>query len=380
MQKIVICLGGYLPAKHYGGPVTSIANLVQMLGDRFDFYIISNNHELGEKKPLQGIKYGWNQVGKAKVCYIDESLYCKAYFQNILRELKPIAVYLSSIFHYTLNSPVIRAARSMRIPVILAPRGELCKNAFQMKSFKKRIFISIVNLFCLFRGVFFHATSQEEYDAIIHFLKVDQSKLFLLPNISCALDPYISNSKEPGKLRVVFISRIQRKKNLLFAINVILKVKCNIEFDIYGPIEQHEYWDECQQLIKSANKNIAIHYKGVLDPGISKDIFSKYHCFIFPTLSENYGHVIAEAISVGCPVLLSKGTTPWDDIMGNGGFILRLDRPSEWSETLEKLSEMDQKSFDDLRHRLQIFAKEKLCANELVEQYYRMFCVGGVQN
>ena len=33
-----------------------------------------------------------------------------------------------------------------------------------------------------------------------------------------------------------------------------------------------------------------------------------YHFFVFPTLTENYGHVIAESLICNCPVILSKGT------------------------------------------------------------------------
>ena len=74
-KAIAIFLGGYLPAKKYGGPVTSISNLVENMGDEWDFYIISNDHEFNENRRLPGIQEGWNHVGKAKVLYISENKY-----------------------------------------------------------------------------------------------------------------------------------------------------------------------------------------------------------------------------------------------------------------------------------------------------------------
>lgn len=43
--------------------------------------------------------------------------------------------------------------------------------------------------------------------------------------------------------------------------------------------------------------------------------------FFFPTLGENYGHVIVEAMMNNCLVILSEGVTPWDDYKEKGGFL-----------------------------------------------------------
>ena len=40
--------------------------------------------------------------------------------------------------------------------------------------------------------------------------------------------------------------------------------------------------------------------------------------FLFPTRGENFGHVVAEALSVGCPVLTTP-TTIWTDLLTSGG-------------------------------------------------------------
>ena len=40
--------------------------------------------------------------------------------------------------------------------------------------------------------------------------------------------------------------------------------------------------------------------------------------YFFIQLDENYGHTIVESLIAGTPVLLSKGTTPWDNIEDEG--------------------------------------------------------------
>ena len=113
MEKILIFIGGYLPAKKYGGPVTSIVNLVDNLSFRFEFFIVSNNHEFGEKEPLADIHDGWNSVGNAQVLYLPEEKYSYREFSKIIKEIKPNFVYISSIFYYKMNFPVILSSKKI---------------------------------------------------------------------------------------------------------------------------------------------------------------------------------------------------------------------------------------------------------------------------
>jgi glycosyltransferase involved in cell wall biosynthesis len=56
--------------------------------------------------------------------------------------------------------------------------------------------------------------------------------------------------------------------------------------------------------------------------------------FFFPTRGENYGHVIAESLSVGTPVLISD-QTPWRELSSDG---LGWDLPLEAADIfLEKI-------------------------------------------
>ena len=68
---------------------------------------------------------------------------------------------------------------------------------------------------------------------------------------------------------------------------------------------------------------------------------------MFPTINENYGHVIAESLANGRPVILSKGTTPWDDLDGKAGFVISLNKPNEFALTLDVISAMTQEKFED---------------------------------
>ena len=81
------------------------------------------------------------------------------------------------------------------------------------------------------------------------------------------------------QIKSSFISRIQEKKNLKYAIEVISKVKSIVQFDIFGPIESQEYWDSCKDLINEIPDNIKITYCGKLEPKSVGRKFMEYDCF-----------------------------------------------------------------------------------------------------
>ena len=66
MRRVLIVTPGYYPAKTYGGPVVSIKNLTDLLGDKIDFYILTSNHELNENKMIEGLPQGFSSYGKNK--------------------------------------------------------------------------------------------------------------------------------------------------------------------------------------------------------------------------------------------------------------------------------------------------------------------------
>ena len=372
-KRIAIFIGGYLPAKKYGGPVTSIANLVENLCDDFDFYIISNDHEFQETERLSGIKQGWNKVGNGKVLYLRESEYSYRRFTSILDKVKADMVYLSSVFYYQMNFPAIRAANRLGIPIILAPRGELCEGAMKIGKTKKEIFLCIERTSKIFKNTYFQATSEDEETAIKKYLKISNDRIFNLPNMACKVSLSNIEPKSDDCLRLVYISRLVRKKNVLFAIQQIKKCKTKIRFDIYGPIEDKEYWEECKFELADCPDNVIIEYRGAISPGESVSVFKKYNIFVFPTLSENYGHVIAEALAAGCHLIVSKGTTPWDDIHDHGGYALSLNDGDSWSKTIDFISRMNEDDYLSFNQALHKYVETKLLNDDLNNSYIDMF-------
>jgi len=71
VARIFTTIGSYLPGYKAGGPIRSVANLIDALGDDFEFRVVTSDRDLGEDKAYDGIVKGsWQSVGKANVRYL----------------------------------------------------------------------------------------------------------------------------------------------------------------------------------------------------------------------------------------------------------------------------------------------------------------------
>ena len=374
-EKVLVFNGYYIPAKNYGGPTASLATIVHHCGDAFDFYIVAANHDLNETKVFDNIHAGWNQVGKAKVLYVDlsEINYHTKRIKRLLIDLKPDLVWLMGILVPDDKWFVSKACRDLNIPYLISPRGEVCEGAFHIKYYKKSLVAFLSKVLGTYKNAWYHATSSEEKDGLIKYFRAEKDRIFLVPNISSSLCAQIREvQKESGQLRVVFISRIHYKKNLQFAIHVVKKLNCKTVFDIYGPIEESGYWERCNKDMEESPNNICIRYCGALERENVTSTFSKYDCFLFPTQTENYGHVIAEALSVCCPVVLSEGTTPWDDLNECAGYICDLNDENQFIEALNRIGKMDAPSYRSLMESTCNYYNKKMKLDNAVQGHIDM--------
>ncbi|MDF0727063.1 glycosyltransferase [Cytobacillus sp. S13-E01] len=315
-KKVLIMAGYYVPSVKGGGPIQSIKNLVDNLSGKIDYYIVATDRDLGDEIPFDNIKTDeWVQVGKANVFYTDTTRLTWGKTAKIIKSVNYDVLYLNSFFSYKFSTVPVLLRKIKRIPqkpIIMAPRGQFSSGALGLKSGKKKQYLNIVKALGLYNNITWHATADTEKKDI-ELVFGNEVKITLANNLTANYKElnYDKNiEKKKGELKIVFISRVHPKKNLKKAIEFLKSIEGEIEFNIYGPLEDSVYWNECERAIKSLPTNIKVSYKGIANHDNVREIFKAHHVFLFPTLGENFGHVISEALTGGCPVIISD-QTPW---------------------------------------------------------------------
>jgi len=346
----------YLPSYKAGGPVKTIRNMVEQVHG-CHFSIATRDRDLGDKISFSSVGINsWQTLENASVIYLSPENLSLQKMASLINASNFDVLYLNSFFDFSFSIKPLLARRLGLIrecPVVLAPRGEFSGGALALKSFKKKLFILISKSLGLHREVVWQASSELEEQDIVRALGVRRSSIFLAKDLPPKSSVGVSskNINATDTCRLIFLSRISPMKNLDFALQVLAKVRSSLVFNIYGPIEDETYWNSCLTLIERLPANISVNFCGSITPDLVADVFSSHDLFFFPTRGENYGHVIAESLSVGTPVLLSD-QTPWQNLAQNDlGWDLPLDL-DVFAEKIETIAVMDKGSRVDWRKKV----------------------------
>ena len=354
--KILVTTSHYLPGYKSGGPLRSILNLVNNLHDDFEFIILTSDRDLGDIAPYSSIRHGeWSEVHNAKVRYLSPEEQTLKGVCDAIAKVEHDLLYLNSFFaSWSTIWPLLgrRIGRVPKQPLLLAPRGEFSEGALALKSFKKKCYINIAKLTRHLADVSWHASTAFERADIELAIGQKTGSIFVASDLPDPAAEHLAPSSRDAdnSYHIAFLSRISPMKNLDFAIDVLQKIKLPITFNIYGPAEDDAYWMNCQKKISAMPMNISVHYHGSVEPHQVPFVLRSNDLFFLPTRGENYGHVIAEALAVGTPVLISD-QTPWRGLeMRKLGFDLPLANQAKFVEAIEIGAGMEPS--ERLRNRL----------------------------
>jgi glycosyltransferase involved in cell wall biosynthesis len=319
--RVLVTSAGFEPGFRGGGPIKSVAHIVDSVSDETDLYLVTRDRDLGSARPYPGLAGRWMRRGRSQVFYLNT--HRPDQWLRLWRRLRSVqfdVLYVNSLWNPVFTVIPVTAAQWHLIraaKVILAPRGELSPAALSLKARKKSLFLRWWAPVLRKVNLLWHASTEREgseIKAVFPWADVAVN----LDQVSLPDEPLPATRAHEGPARLVFISRISPKKNLDLTLTALRGLSQPVEFDIYGPAEDARYWSKCQSLIARLPSNVHVQYKGELAPADVRRTFSGYDAFVFPTRGENFGHVIAESLSASCPVLCSD-ETPWSEVLKAGG-------------------------------------------------------------
>jgi len=404
MKNILIITGRYLPGYKDGGPVRTIKNLTDMYGDDYHFTVMCADRDHGDTKAYDGIKTGIdniNRVGKADVVYVADGKYSNSDITALAA--RNDLVYVCGPYNdYAIKSLILNKRGKIKCPFVLAPMGSFSKGALAIGSKKKKLFLAAMKSLGLFNKVYFSVTSEVEKKEMAEalgkeyrcFIAEDPQRLpekklsksnndvvdvsdkrdTMKMNIIAEEDDTRNNvDREDRCLSVVFLSRISEKKNLLGAAEILGYVKSKIRFDVYGTMEDSQYFEKCKTELDKLPENISWEYKGEAESERVPEVLSQYDVFLFPTHGENFGHVISEALSAGTIPVISD-TTPWLDFEEKeSGYVLPHGEYKKFAEVIDRLACMPEDELNKISENARSYYIDKYEKSKREGGYINIF-------
>ncbi len=379
MKNILIYIDWFTPAYKAGGPIQSLQNLIDKMGDHFNFDIITSDKDI-DGIPLKiDCRNKWFISENARIIYISKKIGLLKEIKECHSSRKYSYIYINSMysFWYSILPILYYAISGSRSKIVLAPRGMLQNGALKTKYIKKRIFLSLFRLSGLHKRLIFHATDPQEQNDIKKIfgnnVKVFNAANFInIPTLS-----YKRQIKEKHKANFIFISVFSRKKNLGFFLELLSSIKGSVKLDIFGYVKDTGYFEECISIINKLPANIIVSVKNVVKHYQVFEEISNHDFFVLPTLGENYGHAIFESLVVKRPVLISD-QTPWNNIESQrAGWSISLSDRVKWIDTIQKCVDIDNQEYQNLCEGAGCLAKDYIEKNNPVNDYKKLFTDAG---
>jgi glycosyltransferase involved in cell wall biosynthesis len=382
-MKILTFADYYLPGFKAGGPIRTISAMVSTLPQHLEFLIVTRDRDHTDHEPFPGVRPNeWTNVGRAKVLYLPKRDLSLARLMLLVHTVKPDVLYANSLFsRISIRLLVARRLGMLgTAPMVLAPRGEFSPGALRIRKRRKGVFLALATSLGFFHDLIWQASTERERDHIIVALG-DRQSIRISRNIAVAQDIFNHDShsklpvtcKRTGVARFIFLSRVSPMKNLRMAIDLVGSLAGEVSLDIFGPADDEKYKTECLASASAVPANVKVRWHGNVKPAEVVSVIAGFDFLILPTLGENFGHVILEALCAGCPVLLSD-RTPWKKLEGDGaGWVLPLEEPSRWKDVLQRCVEMDDSRYQEMSQHATAVAQEYAERESAIRQNVSLF-------
>ena len=337
--RVLHIIASFYPATRYGGPTESVLRLCQGLRQSgVDARIVT----------LDGGGPGFN-MDVEHDRYVDWDgvpvRYCRRFprfeygisaelVHFLSEEMRAVdLVHSHTLFSFVASfSPLL--ARLRGVPYIISPRGMALPWGMSQKRWKKKPHWMLLDRPNLARASALHATGPFEVTELSRL--APNIPIIELPNAMQL--PACNKEVERQRRRVVYMSRLHPKKGLevlVEAMSLLTTRLPDVELVMAGPDDSGE-WPKTQRRIEAADPKPNVRYLGEVKGGAKTELLLSGAVFALTSHSENFGNVIAEALSCGTPVVVSKNC-PWKSVQEEGAGFWVDNTPEKVAEALERV-------------------------------------------
>ena len=319
-NKILHVVDSFYPAVEFGGPIKSTKALCDFIINdvNYDLTVVANN-KLRPHSSLtldQKTDVFISSTNKYNIKWIDHSRWYSGliFIIKLVRLIRQTdLVHLTGLFNNcSLFTIIIVFLFNKKI--VISPRGSI-QAIFEFPEVNrlrfKLLILKFYSILLRYNNSYWLGTTEVENN---YSKRIKKLRSFLCINpVDLPIPDYKKNKK--NKFVICFISRLTQKKGVIRFLDITSKLPSdNFEVIIAGTPENKLIYEKVLSYTRDYNN---IKYYGLVTGLEKKEFYSKSDLFLFPSVSENFGIVIAEALSYGCSVLTSI-KSPWSKHLEDG--------------------------------------------------------------
>ena len=154
-----------------------------------------------------------------------------------------------------------------------------------------------------------------------------------------------------GKRFLLFLSRVHPKKGIDLLVEAFAQTRKNqpeLQLVIAGP-DQVGWQKELTQLAEKHGIADNITWTGMLSGDMKWGAYLNAEAFILPSHQENFGIVVAEALSCSLPVLISNKVNIWHEIIEDNAGLVAEDTLAGCVDLIMRWQQMEESIKSDMR-------------------------------
>jgi glycosyltransferase involved in cell wall biosynthesis len=222
------------------------------------------------------------------------------------------------------------AARHAGVPYIVRPLGTLDPWSLAQKPWKKRLLMNLGGLQLLRHASAIQYTSNREKRHVEDALGLSRGTVVPLGIADeWLMEPPISDAARAGNRYVLSLSRLHPVKNLDALIDAFADVTRSEDGWklIVAGAGDDGYGDRLRALIRDRSLDDRVRLTGWVDGAMKKQLLREASVFALPSLHENFGVSLVEAMAAGVPCLVSDQVHLADTIAeANAGWVTGVSR------------------------------------------------------
>jgi len=316
-MKLLHVVPTYVPAWSHGGPIFAVHGLCRALAARgHDVTVFTTDVHgagtldvpLGEEVRLDGVKVFYFHVVQPRRLYPAPAL--RRALHERIAEFD--LAHLHSLFLWP-TAATARAARQRGVPYIVSPRGMLVADLLRGRGqLRKALWIQLVEKRNLRNAALLHATSELEAKEATR-LGLDLPPVRVVPNGTDIEPPPGPNAEisEPVRRAIsggpfaLYLGRLNWKKNLDALLAAIADVP-GLRLVLGGASEEGTR-ERLEGVARERGLAERVSFAGEVLGDDKQALLHAASCLVLPSLSENFGNVVLEAMAAGRPVVATPG-------------------------------------------------------------------------